>query len=162
MPAPATTIFKYEKGTKALFVFRLTVWLNPLVRGFPQNLPTDAQTGDNVLVALKILALDIFQQAATLSYQLEQAAAAVVIFFVNLEMLGQVGDPLGQNRDLHLRGTCIAFMGSEISNDFLFFLGSQHFLLLLYDIHVSIYLIDFQRKELCLAHSGTDVKHFIH
>ena len=36
---------------------------------------------------------------------LQQAAAGVVILLMGLQMFGQIVDPLGENRDLYLRGT---------------------------------------------------------
>ena len=51
---------------------------------------------------LYILALEVVEQTSALRDHLEQAAPRVVIFLVCLEMLGQLLDPLAEQRDLHL------------------------------------------------------------
>src|SRR3954452_4159086 len=47
----------------------------------------------------------VVQQAATTPDQQEQAPPAVVVVLVHLEVLGEVADPTGQHRDLHLGRT---------------------------------------------------------
>jgi hypothetical protein len=58
---------------------------------------------DNPSVSLDILFLEIVEEAPTLTDQHQQSSARVMVFRVNLEMLGQVADPLAQNGDLYLR-----------------------------------------------------------
>ena len=55
-------------------------------------------------------ALEVVEQAAALADHHQQAAARVVVLLVRLEVLGQVGDALGQDRDLHLRRTGVALL----------------------------------------------------
>ena len=52
---------------------------------------------------------------------LEQAAAAVMVLLMRLEMLSQVGDALCQDCDLNLGRTGVALMLSIILDNFLFF-----------------------------------------
>src|SRR5262249_23241175 len=59
----------------------------------------DTQFVDDHAVALGILPLEVLQQAATLADQLQQAAARMVIFLVQLEVIGQAVDPFRQDRD---------------------------------------------------------------
>src|SRR5262249_11340981 len=55
--------------------------------------------------------------------------AAVVVVLVHLEVLGEVGDPLGQDRDLHLGRTGVALDGRVLLADLGFgFLVERHFL----------------------------------
>ena len=49
--------------------------------------------------------------AAALRHELEQATTGMIVLDVGLEMLGQVGDALGEDRDLHLGRTGIAGLG---------------------------------------------------
>jgi hypothetical protein len=58
---------------------------------------------DDSSVSLDILFLEIVEEASTLTNQHQQPSARVMVFGVNLEMLGQVADPLAQNGDLYLR-----------------------------------------------------------
>jgi hypothetical protein len=45
---------------------------------------------------------------------------------MNLEMLSQISNPLGENGNLHFWGSRIAVMQLERTNDLLFFFGDQH------------------------------------
>src|SRR5262245_52929978 len=68
----------------------------------------DAQPLDQALVAAFVDTLDVIEQLAALRHELEQAAPGVVVLDVGLEMLGQGGDALGQERDLDLRRAGVA------------------------------------------------------
>src|SRR6186997_3660309 len=72
------------------------------------GLLADAEALDQIRVAVRILALQIIQEAAALADQLQEAAARVVILGVRLEMFGQIADPLAEERDLHFRGARVA------------------------------------------------------
>ena len=58
---------------------------------------SDAELGDNGAVALDVLGHQIVQHLAALTDHLEQAAAAVVVVDVHLQVLGQLLDAGGQN-----------------------------------------------------------------
>ena len=47
----------------------------------------------------------MIQQATALRHQLEQAAAGVVVLLVGLEVLGEVGDPFGEDGHLDFGAT---------------------------------------------------------
>jgi len=49
-----------------------------------------------------------------------------MIFFMRLEMLSQIGNPISQEGNLHFRRTRIALMDSKISNRLLFVFFSNH------------------------------------
>ena len=59
-----------------------------------------AELGDQVEVTLLILATEIVEERAALVDQHQQAAAAMIVLRVALEVLGEVGDALGEDRDL--------------------------------------------------------------
>src|SRR6201999_4049819 len=59
---------------------------------------------DQGAVALHIDLRDVLEQTAPTSNQQQQPAPRVVVVLVHLEVLGQVSDALGQQRDLGLRG----------------------------------------------------------
>lgn len=50
----------------------------------------------------------------------------MVVFFVEFEVFGQLGDAFGQDSDLNLGTTGVAFGGREFFNDFGFFVCIQH------------------------------------
>src|SRR6266511_4007941 len=59
----------------------------------------------------------VIEQAAALPDQLEQAATGVMILLVVAEMLGQLVDTGGQQRDLDFRRTCVAIVLGEALDD---------------------------------------------
>jgi hypothetical protein len=56
----------------------------------------------------------ISQQSAALANQLEQTAAARFIVFVRAQVLGQLGDAVGQNGDLNFGRTGVGIMTMKI------------------------------------------------
>jgi hypothetical protein len=69
----------------------------------PQKLLAKAQSGYDLAVAFDVGLLQIVQQAATLPDELEEASPRVVVLLVDLEVFGQVANPVAQERDLHFR-----------------------------------------------------------
>ena len=65
-------------------------------------LATQAEVGDERAVALEVGALEVAQQPAALADQHQQAAARVVVLALRAQVLGQLVDPLGEQRDLDL------------------------------------------------------------
>jgi len=65
-------------------------------------LTTQAETIDDLVIALNIYALEVVQKTPALRDHLEQAAPRMVIFLVRLEMLGQLVNALAEQRNLHL------------------------------------------------------------
>src|SRR5271156_5021740 len=61
----------------------------------------DAQTLDEGLIARLILLLDVVEKRSPLRHHLEEAPAGMVVLDVRFEVAGQVGDALGENRNLH-------------------------------------------------------------
>ena len=71
----------------------------------------DVQTLDEVRVPLHVLRFQIVEEAASLADEHEQATARMVILRVGLEVLGEVGDPFGEDCDLHFRRTGVSLVG---------------------------------------------------
>ncbi len=57
------------------------------------------------------------QQAAALAHHLEKAKARMVVLLVEIEVLGERLNALGQKRDLDLRGTGVARVGLKALHD---------------------------------------------
>ena len=72
-------------------------------------------------VADDVLALDVGQKATAAADELEQAAAAVVILLVRLEVLGQLNDSFGQQSDLDFRRAGVVAVQAMVGDDFCFF-----------------------------------------
>src|SRR4051812_34778696 len=83
----------------------------------------NAKLLDQSLVALLIGTPEIIKQLTTLRHELEQPAARVVVLDVGLEVLGQVGDPLSEDRDLHLGRPGVAGLGGIGLDNFSFTLS---------------------------------------
>jgi hypothetical protein len=69
---------------------------------------TYAEALDEIGVALGVFALEVIEQPPTLAYQFQQSPAGVMILCVDLEMLGEVVDPLAEERDLNFRRPGVA------------------------------------------------------
>jgi hypothetical protein len=94
----ADASMKTDSGT-AMDGCRFQITLAPQTKGF-----------DDGTVALNIVAFNIIEQPSTLTHQHQKSPPGVVIFLVNLQMLGQVRDSMGQKTDLNLRRTGIAIV----------------------------------------------------
>src|SRR5712671_7230968 len=94
----------------------------PNMRGncIPRRLTSaaNAELLDQVLVAAFVGALEIIEKLATLRHHLQQASPRMIVFHVRLEMLGEIVDPFGQDRDLHLRRTRVAGLLRVSLDDF--------------------------------------------
>lgn len=79
-----------------------------------------------LIVGLGVFALQVLHEAAAFAYFFDEAAARGKVFLVAAQMLGEIADFLGQDRDLHLgrpgiRGVRLIFL-----NDALLLVGVQH------------------------------------
>ena len=63
----------------------------------------DTEPLDQLGVAVRVLALEVIEQAPALADEFEQPTARVMVFGVRLEVFGQVVDAFAQNRDLNFR-----------------------------------------------------------
>jgi len=105
-------------------------------------LVTEPQFLNYLAVRLDIGPPQIVQQSATLAYHLQEAAAAVVIFAVLAEMIREIVDTLGQDRDLNLCRPSVRLVGTVLLNCGCFV--ESHFpeplLLFLVDLSVAVEL----------------------
>ena len=77
---------------------------------------SQAEAGDDRAVALDLGLLQVSQEATALPHEEQQSPTAVVVVLVLLEVLGEVGDAVAQQRDLHLGGTGVA-IGRGVKGD---------------------------------------------
>src|SRR4051812_7016364 len=82
-------------------------------------LAAQAEPLDERPVPVDVGLRQVVQQPATAADQQEQAPPAVVVVLVLLEVLGQVADPSGQHRDLHLGGACVVLDRRVLGHDLL-------------------------------------------
>jgi hypothetical protein len=89
------------------------VWQWALAR---TNLAANAQLLNERLISLRAASLQILQEPSAPGNHGKQTSARVMILQVRLEVLGQLGDPLTQDRYLHFWGTGIRGM-DPVSTD---------------------------------------------
>jgi hypothetical protein len=74
----------------------------------PSELFAKAELADEAGVAVLILAAEVIEQRTALVDQHQQAAPRVIVFRVGLEVLGEVEDAFGEDRDLDFRRPSVA------------------------------------------------------
>ena len=81
------------------------------------RLLAEAERIDQLAVGVEVRALEVVKELAAARNHAKQAAAAVVILGVHLEVLGKVVDAGREKSDLDFRRAGIAFGALELSND---------------------------------------------
>jgi hypothetical protein len=81
------------------------------------DLSTQSKTLDERTVAVDVYALEVSEEATTLTYEKQQATTAVVVVLVLLEVLGEVLDALAKNSNLNLRRTGVTWVGCVLFDD---------------------------------------------
>src|SRR5579872_904674 len=114
----------WERCSGGSLLFRILVARAPGLRC--ARLLANAQLRDHGPVTLRIVRLQVIEQAAALADQHEQTAARGMILHVGLEVLGQIADTLAEDRDLHLGAAGVGVMGAIAGDNFGFFFGCQH------------------------------------
>src|SRR5271156_6354383 len=90
-------------------------------------LAAQTEIGDEFAIPLQIFFLQVPEQTPALTDLDEQAAAAVVILLVDLEVLGELVDRSGQDRDLDVCGSGISRRARVFGRDLgLLFFGQRH------------------------------------
>src|SRR5438876_11677956 len=72
-----------------------------------------AELFDQRPIALEVGALQVVQKAPPAAHEHEQPAPRVVVFALLAQVLGEMVDALGQQRDLHLRGAGVLLARAE-------------------------------------------------
>ena len=88
----------------------------------PLGLLTDAELVDDRAIAIEVGLLEVVEEPTAAADELEQSAAAVMVLRVGPEVLGQVGDAVREERDLHLRRPGVTLVGGKVRNQFRFLL----------------------------------------
>ena len=68
----------------------------------------------HILILRRLVHAEVREQFATLGDHAEETAAGRVILLVFVEVLGEQIDLLGENRDLHLRGSRVLLVGAVL------------------------------------------------
>ena len=86
---------------------------------FGYALLSQTQLLDDRTVTLDILGCEVLEQTSSMTNHTEQTSVAVEVLFVELQMLGQGVDAVGEYGDLNLRGTGIALVHLVLLDDLL-------------------------------------------
>ena len=81
-------------------------------------LSAQAEVRDELAVTLEVARLVVVEQTTTLTDQLQQTATRVVVLLVLAQVLGEVVDALGEQRDLDLGGSGVSGALAELADDF--------------------------------------------
>ena len=107
--------------------------------GIVRDLSSQTELCDDGAIAFDVVLLEVTEEVTSVTDHLIQAATAVVILLVLLQVLGERVDTEGQDRDLDFRRTGVAFVNLVLfDKSLLLFLGN----------HV---------LHLCFVDSGSDV-----
>src|SRR5438105_12466818 len=91
------------------------------------TLSTQTEALDDRAVAVDVGFGQVVQQPAALTDEQQQTPTTVVVVLVGLEVLGEVGDPTAQQRDLHLSRPGVGLGGAVLGDNLLLYvLGQRH------------------------------------
>ena len=82
------------------------------------GLLAETQLLQQVVVFGEVLALDVIKKLATAAGHLEKSAAAMEVLAMRAQVLGQVIDPGGEQRDLDVAGAGVLLVGFVLGYDF--------------------------------------------
>jgi hypothetical protein len=85
----------------------------------PGELPAEPQALDQALVPAELASPQIVEETATLTDELEQPPAGMVIFDMAFEVLGEMADPRTQQRYLNFRRTRVGRVKPILTDDVL-------------------------------------------
>src|SRR5919106_4140532 len=94
---------------------------------FGLNLSAQAEALDQRPVLVDVRPLHVFEQAAAPPDHPQEATTGVVVFLVDLEVLGELVDALRQQGDLNVGGTGVRVVPAEVFDDLLLVVpGEDH------------------------------------
>ena len=111
--APATSTFIEPREFRRLRIF-------PAQETSPKRnacLLSKAELAYERPVAIDVFAIEVVEQTATLTDQLQQPASGAVVVFVLAQVLRQLGNPCCQECDLNFRRSVVVFVSSVFFND---------------------------------------------
>ena len=74
-------------------------------------------------VSFDVHLLEVVEKVSSVTYHLEESAAAVIVLVVALEMLGEVSYSVSEDSDLNLGRTCVTLMSCVLRDNCLLFLN---------------------------------------
>ena len=90
------------------------------------KLSSESELFDDGAVTLDVLLLKVTEEVTAMTDHFMQTSAAVVVFLVHFEVLGQRVDPESEDRDLYLGRTRVALVCLILLDKFLFLFLCNH------------------------------------
>src|SRR5689334_24420776 len=84
---------------------------------------TNAETLDQRLVAIFVPRLQIVEERAAQRDELQKATTRMIVLHMRLEVAGEIGDALGEDRHLHLRRARVTGLGAVFLDERVLALG---------------------------------------
>src|SRR5688500_10166278 len=81
------------------------------------GLLTQSEPVDDLKISLAVFPREVLQKAVPAADHLQQAAPRSVVLLVGLEVVGELGDALGEERDLHFRRAGVLLVRLVIFED---------------------------------------------
>src|SRR5260370_42425380 len=79
--------------------------------------PTQTEPLDQGRVAADVALLEVVEEPAPATDEQQQATTTVMVMLVRAQVLGEVGDAAGQDRNLYLGGPGVALGGRVVLHD---------------------------------------------
>jgi hypothetical protein len=114
----------FRRITAILFSFSASEKARALGPGIKQ-LSTKTKTLDQRAVTVDVDLLQVIEKTTTITDHQKQTTTGVVIVLVGLEMLGQIGDTLAQQRDLNLGRSRITLVRRVLRDNFVLLLSRK-------------------------------------
>lgn len=95
------------------------------------RLLAQAERSDERLISRRVLAVEVPEESAPLSHELHQPALRVVIFAMHPQVVCQLPDAFGQERDLDIGGAGVCGVRLVGNRDFSRLLRREHYALCL-------------------------------
>jgi hypothetical protein len=83
----------------------------------PRRSVAQTQVRDEPAVSLEVVAAEVVQEPPALAHHLQEALARVVILLVGAEVVREVVDARGEQRDLHLSGATVGLVDLVLLDD---------------------------------------------
>src|SRR5207247_10434823 len=109
-------VWRIAKSSSLSSIFHPLSSLEFVAASVRKRLFSQTQLPDDLLVPRAVFAREVLEQAVALPDHLAQPAARRMILLVRLEVLGQLGDALRQQRDLHFRRAGVFVVGAMFRN----------------------------------------------
>jgi len=113
---PLPPLSRFRREVRATIGVPFTAYVNRFTRALRQS-TAQAETRNRGAVPLDIFRAQVCEQPATTPDELEQPTARVMVVVMQLEVLDQLSNTFGEERDLYFRRASVSLMDRVINDD---------------------------------------------